>query len=120
MLPARAKQVMGGKKTWKLSPAQRHRLIRRYRQGDPLKQIAADFRIHTSSVSECARNAGESHRQKGRRLTEEQQRRILSCYKSGHLLKDIAAFFGLNPRTIAALARKAGEQLRPNQKKRDI
>lgn len=55
------------KRTYKMTPAQRFRAIQRYRKGEPLKNIAADYGVVTSSISELARRHGEPHRRPWKR-----------------------------------------------------
>lgn len=51
-----------------MTPAQRFHAIRRYRKGELLKCIAADYGVCTSSISELARRHGERHRRPWRKI----------------------------------------------------
>jgi hypothetical protein len=52
------------KKTWRLTPDQKHRIFYRYRKGDRVKLIAADFGICTRLVCRTAWARGAERRDK--------------------------------------------------------
>lgn len=52
------------KRTWKLTPDQKVRIAFRYRRGERVKAIAADYRISTTWTSRVAWSRGAERRDK--------------------------------------------------------
>lgn len=46
------------KRTWKLTPSQKFHMLRRYRKGERVKIIAADYRVCIPYVCMLARRKG--------------------------------------------------------------
>jgi len=51
------------KRTWKLTPDQRHRAVWRYRSGERLKVIAFDYGVTTRAINKLAHARGFARRE---------------------------------------------------------
>jgi len=51
---------------WKTSERDRNEIVDRYRRGEPVKEIAKDFKLHRSYITKMAKRCGAPLRHRGR------------------------------------------------------
>jgi hypothetical protein len=88
-------------------------LVRRYRAGAKVGELAANFGVHRDTVSEILDRQGVARRQKG--LAPELLSELIALYRSGSSLATIGAKMSVAPGTVALVLRKAGTPLRPRR-----
>jgi hypothetical protein len=88
-------------------------LVRRYRAGAKVGELAANFGVHRDTVSEILDRQGIARRQKG--LAPELLSELIALYRSGSSLATIGAKMSVDPGTVALALRRAGTPLRPRR-----
>jgi DNA-directed RNA polymerase specialized sigma24 family protein len=88
-------------------------LVKRYRAGAKVGELAANFGVHRDTVSEQLDRQGVARRQKG--LAPELLSELIALYRSGSSLATIGAKMSVDPGTVALALRKAGTPLRPRR-----
>ncbi len=88
-------------------------LVRRYRAGAKVGELAANFGVHRDTVSEILDRQGIARRQKG--VAPELLSELIALYRSGSSLATIGAKMSVDPGTVALALRKAGVSLRPRR-----
>lgn len=89
------------------------KLVKRYRAGDKVGELASCFAVHRDTVSEILDRHGVARRQKG--LASELLSQTIARYRAGSSLATIGAEMSVNPATVALALRKAGIPLRPRR-----
>ena len=95
----------------RLPDNQLQQLLDGYRSGVPVAQLAAQFKIHKSTVVEAAKRNGLKLRYPA--LTSKEVAEARALYESGQSVATVAKHFEVAPRTIWSTLKKAGVQIRP-------
>ena len=88
-------------------------LVRRYRAGAKVSELATQFGVHRDTVSETLNRRGVARRHGG--LASELLSEVIALYRSGSSLASIGAEMSVDPGTVALALRKAGIPLRPRR-----
>ena len=88
-------------------------LVRRYRAGVKVGELAAHFGVHRDTVSEVLDRHGVVRRQAG--LAPDLLSEVIALYRAGSSLATIGAKMSVDPGTVALALRKAGASLRPRR-----
>jgi lambda repressor-like predicted transcriptional regulator len=99
----------------RLSPTDIGDLIAAYQAGASIRELAADFGVHRTTV------AAHLDLNRIRRLhaltdwADDTLREAAELYKTGSSLADVAARYGIDPKTVASRFKRAGVTVRPRR-----
>lgn len=88
-------------------------MVRAYRTGTSLKDLAQDFQVHRGTVAAHLDRHGVTNRRGG--LAPEQIEEAARLYADGWSLARIATRFDVYPTSVYYWLRKSGVTLRPRQ-----
>jgi len=98
----------------RLSPSEVEELILARRAGAEIRDLAARFGVHRSTVLEHLRRAEEPHRPwAGRTLDAEGLEEAAGLYQSGLSLRAVGERLGVDRRYLQRVFREAGVEIRP-------
>jgi lambda repressor-like predicted transcriptional regulator len=99
----------------RLSPTDIGDLIAAYQAGASIRELAADFGVHRTTV------AAHLDLNRIRRLyaltawADDTLREAAELYKTGSSLADVAARYGIDPKIVASRFKRAGVTVRPRR-----
>jgi DNA-binding CsgD family transcriptional regulator len=93
-----------------LRAAEVEALVRGYRSGASLNDLAARFGIHRTTVTQHLRRNGVTIRRRG--LDDRQIQRAISLYRQGNSLALVGARLGVHAETVRQALRARGIQMR--------
>lgn len=82
-----------------------------YENGITLREIAAAFRVHRTTVSGHLKQRGVSIRGQG--LGDDAIPELVRLYEEGRSSLDIGEMFGVSPQTVLSALRGEGVEVRP-------
>lgn len=100
----------------RLSPDQVNDLCAAYVSGSTVRQLAAHYGLHRTTVMAHLERTGIPRRPNTRILTDHQVKEAAQLYEQGDSLDNVAARFGVSQRTIARELRNAGVPIRPSRR----
>jgi hypothetical protein len=95
----------------RLSPNEIDNLVRLYRTGARVDELAAHFYIHRNTVSEILNRQGVPRRRQG--IPSELLSEVVSAYVAGSSLAVLGSQLSVDPATVSRTLRHAGVSLRP-------
>jgi DNA-binding CsgD family transcriptional regulator len=98
----------------RLDEAQILELIRRYVAGESVRDLAAGFRIHRTTVLEHLAKRDIERRPNRRKLTDAEVAEVARMYEAGSSLEDLGEQFGVSAETVRKELRQAGVTRRPS------
>ena len=101
----------------RLAPGEVADLVAAYRQGIPVEELAASFRVHRTTVLGHVRRHGVPKRQ-GRALQGGDVNRVAQLYAAGKSADWVAAQLGVAASTVRRTLKDAGVALRPGGRRR--
>jgi len=91
-------------------------LVKRYKNGESVRQVASVLGIHRATVSSHLERRGISRRAFTRSLTDEQCVDIAKLYRSGMSMNQIGKQYGVHAKTVSNELRKLDVATRPQGK----
>lgn len=96
----------------RLSASNRARLLAAYADGVPVRQLAAHFKVHRSTVSEIARRAGIEPRVST--LPQAVREEVTRLYVGGLTLVEVGAELGISHNAVRSTVVACGGTVRPS------
>lgn len=88
------------------------RLVKAYKAGRTLNELAAEFHIHRTTVRSHLERAGLPRRRVGRKLTEQEVEQAVKFYGEGWSLVELGQHFRVDDETVRQALRRVGVKLR--------
>jgi len=98
------------RKVTHLLPELAAEIVERYQTGSLIRELAAEYGVHRSTVMACLRRAGIPKYSGWSEKTTAEAARL---YKSGLTIAEVAAQLDHSPTTVGRKLREAGVKLRP-------
>jgi hypothetical protein len=93
-------------------------LVKAYKAGRTLKELAVEFQIHRRTVAAHLERHGVPRRAHVQRLDDEQITEAIRLYVSGLSLVRVSQHFDVNAETVRRALLQAGIRLRPKGRRR--
>jgi DNA-binding CsgD family transcriptional regulator len=95
-----------------LHPVETDELIKRYKSGESVRQVASSLGIHRATVSSHLERRGIPRRAFIRSLTDEQCVDVARLYRSGMSMNQIGRQYGVHAKTVSNELRKLDVETR--------
>jgi transposase-like protein len=115
MKPARDTSDQPRSLRFRLSQAERERLVQDYVSGMPTTQLTQQYGLAKGTVLRILADADVSMRRQG--VGEEDVARLADLYEQGLSVASVATQLGYAPTSVARALRRAGVELRPGRRR---
>ena len=108
--PPQKRPTRASKRAKRLNGTELNRLVERYASGATVYELATEFGIHRTTISQQLKTAGVKMRLQP--LTPQQVEEAAALYATGQSLADVGSQLGVNASTVLIALRTEGAEIR--------